>query len=80
MPVTISIFQLIVLLGTSGYFSVIVRAVKDISLCLNTQRTNYPGNTVNLYIDTGKQLTEQSRKIYDHLLTPVPGVRQISIG
>ncbi|XP_063689419.1 copper-transporting ATPase 1-like isoform X2 [Bolinopsis microptera] len=38
------------------------------------------GNTVNLYIDTGKQLTPQSRKIYDQLLSPVPGVTQISIG
>ena len=35
---------------------------------------------MNLYIDTGKQLTEQSKKIYDQLLSPVPGVRQISIG
>ncbi|KAL5270902.1 hypothetical protein ACHWQZ_G001535 [Mnemiopsis leidyi] len=38
------------------------------------------GNTVNLYIDTGKQLTVNSMKMYDQLLSPVRGVRQISIG
>ena len=40
------------------------------------------GTTVNLFIETEKQLDERSKKfkMYDELLTPVDGIRQISIG